>query len=394
MFRLTPPAKRHESHGPPASGGAPGDIRRNGRTVLLLASNGRLGYRVLRCVAAVETVGRVIVLGSRGESSWTTSGLKASRYCAEFVVIERPYRDPKALAQVNAVVGRFHEPIIAPADLVTTRFVAEFASTLAAPCVPTPSLLALDLLARKDDFAAFCDAAGLPHPPTAVAADLQEARRLVAQRPPGRRLVLKPVLGQGGRGQRVITTGRADWRGIDYRPIIVQDYVAGSDVSASAFCDEGELVAFQAYRHVTRPVLGRPLHTGLEFFDLPALRDLAARAAARIGLNGMVNFDARLSEDGQLTLIECNPRPWFTMQFAMLAGRNFARLWFDEALRRRGLPPVTASVATFPGGLLCGAGRRPGAHLRHMWQDLRYFLAVDARGRLAAGFRLRKACLD
>jgi glutathione synthase/RimK-type ligase-like ATP-grasp enzyme len=377
----------------PSRGRALTNPRESGRTVLLLASNGRLGYRVLRCVAAVESVRRVVVLGTRGESSWPTRGLRASRFCDEFVPLDGQYADEAPLAQVNAVAARYPDALIAPADMAATRFLAVSAGRLDAPCVPSPSLFALDLLARKDAFAAFCQAAEIPHPPTALAADLAEARRLVTARPPDRLAVIKPLLGQGGVGVKFVSPVEAGWR-VDYAPILVQDYVPGSDLCASAFCENGRIIAFQAYRHVTRSVLGKTLHTSLDFFDAPQLRALVAKAAGRTRLSGMVNFDARLSDAGELMLIECNPRPWFTMQLAMLAGRNFARLWFDETLRRRGLPPVSASVALFPGALLSGPGRRPGAHMRHMARDLPYFLSVDGWSRLLAGFRPHQACLD
>ena len=365
--------------------------RGHGRTVLLLAANGRLGYQVLRCVQAVESVARVVVLGSIGESSWPTRGLRASRFCAEFIEAEQHFTSPGLVGQVDRVAERLGDAIIVPADLAATRFLAEHSRRLAAPCAPTPSLAALDLLARKDAFAAFCKAARLPHPPTIVAADDAEARRVLAQRAPGALAVLKPLGGQGGAGVRIVDAGDPHWR-VRYRPILVQDYVPGRDLSASAFCEGGRVVAFQAYRHVTRLVGSKPVHTGIDFFGAPQFAALVERVAALAELNGIVNFDARLGADGRLALLECNPRPWFTMAMAMLAGNNFATLWFDADLRRRGMPSVERSLIMFPGALL--GGQTAGAHLRHMLADAWYYLSADAPSRAAVRLRRRNPSLD
>ena len=39
-----------------------------------------------------------------------------------------------------------------------------------------------------------------------------------------------------------------------------------------------------------------------------------------------INFDARIDNDGNVWLIECNPRFYFNMDVAMVAGLNFADL--------------------------------------------------------------------
>ena len=80
------------------------------RGVLMLAANGRLAYRVLRCVAELPSVGELIVLGRRGESSWSTSGLARSRYCNRFVRAEHRFTDPRTVGQVNALAAALDNP--------------------------------------------------------------------------------------------------------------------------------------------------------------------------------------------------------------------------------------------------------------------------------------------
>ena len=107
----------------------------------------------------------------------------------------------------------------------------------------------------------------------------------------------------------------------------------------------------------------------------------------------MVNFDAR-GVDDDLVLIECNPRPWFTMQLAMLAGTNFAAFWLDEIQRRRGAAAIERSLPLFPGGLIPSHRGLPWAHAAHMLRDAGYYLSADISSRIAALLRGSGSALD
>lgn len=103
---------------------------------------------------------------------------------------------------------------------------------------------------------------------------------------------------------------------IRYRPVIVQDFVEGGDVGASVYCDAGKIVAFIAHRcDFAAGVYSTLRHDGI--------RDHVARLAAETGLHGIANFDMRMAPDGEVFLLECNPRVFFTLDLAMLAGVNF-----------------------------------------------------------------------
>lgn len=356
--------------------GAPAD----GATILLLVSNGRLGYRVLRCLAALPgQVSRIVVLGSRNESSWPTRGLAGSRYCTAWIEAEWGYRDPRTAEQINRIAADHLNLRVFAADMLTTEFLARFGDAIECAVCPSPSADALARVACKDDFARFCHDGALPHPQTGVASDLDEAKRLVAARPADQRLVLKPLNGQGSTGVRVVEAGRPDWEAIDYAPILIQDFVPGSDLCAAAFCRGGRVTTFQAYRHVHRPILGRMVNVGIEFFPDPELCELVGKATRRIGFEGLVSFDARRTATGGLVLIECNPRPWFTMHLAMLAGINFASLAVGVTEGR--FSAVNTFLRVVPGGVLAPDGK-PWVHARHIARDWLYFLSVDLPARV------------
>jgi hypothetical protein len=56
-------------------------------------------------------------------------------------------------------------------------------------------------------------------------------------------------------------------------------------------------------------------------------RSLAERLAAATNYHGVAHFDVRRdAATGDLTLIECNPRYWYSMFACCLAGLNFVDL--------------------------------------------------------------------
>jgi hypothetical protein len=68
--------------------------------------------------------------------------------------------------------------------------------------------------------------------------------------------------------------------GHSYAPILVQDFVEGEDLSASAFCVDGRVLVFQAYKPVVRTFSRQddPRRDGV--LRLPQPSDLVGRAAA------------------------------------------------------------------------------------------------------------------
>jgi len=51
---------------------------------------------------------------------------------------------------------------------------------------------------------------------------------------------------------------------------------------------------------------------------------------ARIGADGVYNFDMIAADDGSIYFLECNPRFFYSIDLAMLAGINFVALGLDD----------------------------------------------------------------
>lgn len=345
-------------------------------TVLLLVADGRLGYRVLRCMA--EVAERVIVLGSCGECRWKTKGLAKSRFCAAFVQATWGFQDRRTVDQINDLASRHPGAVVVAADLPSACFLAAFGDSLSARTGPVPAAQVLRRLARKDDFAQLCAEAGIPHPETAVASDLADLRRLLRGKPHAKIFMLKPLDQDGGAGVRKVRASEADRLNLPYAPILVQEFLDGEDLSASAFCVQGRVLVFQAYRHVVRRLLRKTVHGRMEFFDCPRLRDLAGQVVAHTRCSGVINFDARRTPEGEISLIECNPRPWYNMHLAMLVGLNFAKYCVDGCDVSSESGGVRAAVSLAPWGLLFPRHLASlPKHARHILADAGYYLSVD-----------------
>jgi hypothetical protein len=83
-------------------------------------------------------------------------------------------------------------------------------------------------------------------------------------------------------------------------------------------CNHGKVVAYAFQRH---------FDWGYQYDDDPRILAIVQRIAAATNYNGVAHFDVReAAGSGDLTLIECNPRYWYSMFSLALAGLNFVKL--------------------------------------------------------------------
>jgi hypothetical protein len=111
-------------------------------------------------------------------------------------------------------------------------------------------------------------------------------------------------------------------RRINYRSIIVQQFIPGREIGASIYCEKGEIKAFIAHE------LRRRVYSTL--WNAAIFRDLQ-RLAAHVGMDGIYNFDMIASDTGEIYYLECNPRFFFKMGMSMLAGINFVAIGLSGA---------------------------------------------------------------
>lgn len=204
------------------------------------------------------------------------------------------------------------------------RCAAALGSRLAVPSFPVPEPASLDRLATKDRFLDLCRELRVPHPAATVYAGRGEVQGAIDDGKIRFPAMLKPVDQSGGVGVMRVDEehSRVAVSRIRYAPIVVEDYVEGVDRSITVFCRRGEVLREVTYSHPG----------GVFRFERePGLSAMVAGIVAELALTGVVNFDARLDADGRVWIVECNPRFWFNMDVAMIAGLNFVDLASVEA---------------------------------------------------------------
>lgn len=314
----------------PGARRAPPETRGAGAPrVLLVASLFKLPYRVLRCAAAAGA--SAFVLGSG-----RAQGLRHSRHCRLFIDFDFPIDgrlDPVLALEINRLVSAHSIELVIAADAPSTRSLAAISPLLEAPCFPMPDLATFDLLNDKWRFTLLCGELDIPCPESWRFSDAAQLRDEIRRGGLPLPLIAKPLSQDGGAGCIEILDDRrlGKLNEISYSPIIVQRYVPGADIGSSMFCRDGEIEAFLAHSYI-----GGVYKANSE----PGIYNEMLKVAKRLRLNGIFNFDMRLTKDGEVFFLECNPRVYYKIAMSMLAGVNFLGRGFPW---RRELEPSTVA---------------------------------------------------
>ena len=332
--------------------------------VLLLATLFKLPYRVLRCAAAMPA--EVTVLGGPG-----ARGLASSNLCRRFIpaatMIDGQPSEALA-AEIDAVARRRRIDAVIAADAPATRSLIASRPWLEARCLPMPDLASFDLLNDKWRFGSLCQELGLARPATTLCDSLTDLETKLADWPESRPLLAKPLDWDGGRGHvRLQGPGRRRAAArIDYQPILVQEFISGADLSASIHCRGGVIRAC-----VTQAYTGG-VYTA--YHDAEIHRQLT-RIADCLRLEGMFNFDLRTDKSGRVYFLECNPRVFFSMKMAALAGINFLRLGLAEGGAGEPLVAPERPVRIHFPRAFVSALRSPHTFHETAWPTLKFLLA-------------------
>jgi hypothetical protein len=291
--------------------------------VLLVAVAFQLPYRVLRCAHAAKA--EVYVLGNSGATA-----LRRSRYCERFVASESIIsgeRDEALALEINCLVREYGISMVVPGDAASTRTLIASRDLIEAPCFPLPTLEMFDLLNNKWAFAGLCRQLAIRHPETSLMPDAAELAQAVQARGAERAWVAKPLNRSGGVGFVRFdgTDTERRLRSINYRPILVQEFVQGVDIGASVYASGGEIEAFIAHRYHRRIYQAFPHHQ---------VQSDIGRIVEHCKLTGVYNFDMILAPNGSIYYLECNPRFFYKINLSMIAGINFVERGLPRTSRR------------------------------------------------------------
>lgn len=308
---------------------------------------------------------RIRVVGPTG------APLSRSRFIDEYV--------PTRTRQCNAPLG---EEIVADADLRqrlegtiiyadddTPRVIADSPLDIVEKCriLPTRHPEGLAMPGSKVGLARTCAAAGVPMPRSIVATDPEDLERAVASI--GTPCLVKDDLGGGGAGITVVTSG-SDLADVALdRPVVVQEFVDGTEVSVEILCRDGRVMGWQ-YAEVVG-LTGRFGPSTARRYRTPGGRDFVValgRLADHAGLHGFFNCSFLRTPEGDHLLIEADPRPNAWHQFGPMLGLDWTALLFDDppiAEPRTVVTPVDGrSLHLYPRQLSSGLADRDWGALR------------------------------
>jgi len=287
---------------------------------LLIAFGYPVQYRALRC--ASDAGMRVYVLGAE-----KASGLRFSRFCRRFVAIPATDRDNDGgkesqdawLRRIEEYIKRFDIGVLIPADAPATRLLAQLQGRLSVPSFPIPPLDTFETLNDKWAFYHLCLQLGLRTPKTWLFPDKPSILKAIAAGELPAKLIAKPLSEAGGMGIVPIDARNAtsELEPIDYEPILIQQYIDGWHIGLSVFTAQGQVIAAVVHQILNQCFVFAANEEYVRFGEA---------IAAHMKTSGVMNFDAQLTPDGVLYLLECNPRVYLTMDYTAIAGINMVEL--------------------------------------------------------------------
>ena len=316
-------------------------VEQKSASALILASEWRLPYRTLRCAA--RCFDRIYVLGTK-----EARPLARSLSCQAFHYL--PFEEgfgSTSVPFINRLSDQLSIDWVIPSDARTTRFLTENGAMLGPKSYPVPDTSTFDLLNDKSTFISLCQKLEILTPQTEVLSDKQQLLSRIQDGHLKLPLVAKPIDREGSQGVMVLHSGEAlgvaGWLG--YEPIMAQEYILGRDLCAFYFCREGKIELEALYHHGGHFI---------EFIEHQDISQQCRKIIEATNYNGVIGFDIRQRDADYFYFLECNPRFWYNMELAMLAGPNFVEV--GVKVPKRVEQPLRTSLAgkvmIRPSGLL------------------------------------------
>lgn len=297
-----------------------------GEKILVFAGEDTFSHKAIQCLA---DAGYSIVAASPFR-------LSALRFSSHVSKVERVGWDlldhpgPVLVDRVNAIVAKHEPDVILPVDESVIRALGQVPGQVDGTITAMPSAEAFETCDDKAQFAAFCDASGVPQPDSWTVIDGPADLADVTMEFP---LIVKPCRGGGGTGVALVDSMAELQEHMDSGapgttpPLLLQELVPGIDIDCSFYSEGGQIIAsaVQTRKSMTAK--------DLRFVDRPDVVAVCDTLAAALGYDGLAHVDLRVDErDDSIRAIELNPRVWGSVTYSLWGGINFPALAVTQAL--------------------------------------------------------------
>ncbi len=292
------------------------------------------------------------------------SSLRFSRHRSSFQLQPAGLAPDQALEHLEQVVKATRADVLMPVMEPAVEFVAAHQAAIMpwAAIAPNPDLQTFKLVNNKWLLARFLEEHGLPCPPTVrYSPDAAFYERLATLSFP---VLLKPATARGGRDIRRFDTlpqlrAFCEARGPFSEPFIVQSFIEGYDIDCSVICQDGRILAYTQQKGLVANKSPFGPSQGIELVHSRPLLEVMERVMAALGWSGVAHVDLRYSAaDGEIKVIEVNPRYWNTMIGSQVAGVNFPYLAALAALGESFPRPEYADLRYVPVSVAFGQALR------------------------------------
>ena len=213
--------------------------------------------------------------------------------------------------------------IVVAADTRSNRLVHRLVDRLPPTVEPFPmcSEGLFERLYDKGSFAELLVDLEIPRPKTAIVSSEAEVRAIELSPP----YILKPCQGESGDGIITVASTQELHAEVTRRarigdvPLVVQELIPGEDIDLSVLADHGRCIAWTIQQNEG---------TGQKRFVLnDQVLALGKRIIEGTGYHGVAHFDMRIDHrNGEILVIEANPRFWGTLSYSVWSGVNFLDL--------------------------------------------------------------------
>ncbi|MEZ4382324.1 MAG: ATP-grasp domain-containing protein [Nannocystaceae bacterium] len=255
-----------------------------------------------------------------------------------------PREDPEGyINQLNCIVDMYRIDLVVPA-FEEVLYLAQRGLRAGehGAEIFAPSFDNLTLLHDKGRFTRFAEELGLKVAAATICRSRPEFEAAIAEHD---RYFARAVFSRAGSGvctntgPLAETSNEAEVQPTEASPWIVQPFLEGEEICSFSVVRNGRVVAHSTYRHPKE--LDGCGGIVFESLEDPRTLDAASRVAAKLGYHGQLSFDFMRTDDGQLYLIECNPRP--TAGVTVMPAEIFVPAVLGDL---DGGPPVVAPEGT------------------------------------------------